>query len=198
MGLAQFFRAPRCTWFKGRAGSTALQDWELQRSSRSYIGFIKLIKITPSPKWAAALLSLCCGSWSSQNVIASHNSSEKPQIESSCLHVWKGERSPRSSQFLSQTCCSYWFTPVRDVSVWVRALWNLLRNGAEDQSLQKKKTQHTTKWLQNALGLSCLAQRHCICYCKAVLRSSLIRGGMEREALLSVLQDLRPLTQLLS
>lgn len=64
--LVQFFRALQCTRLKGQAESAALQDWELQRNFQSYIGFIKLIKITPSPKWATALLTLCCGSWNSE------------------------------------------------------------------------------------------------------------------------------------
>lgn len=74
-----------------------------------------------------------------QSVIPSHNGSEKPQIESSCHHVCRGERALSSQQFLSQKCCSYRFTPFRDVSVWVTGSSNLLRNGARDQSLQKKK-----------------------------------------------------------
>lgn len=64
--LVQFFRALQCTKLKGQTESAALQDWELQRNFQSYIGFIKLIKITPSPRWATALLTLCCGSWNSE------------------------------------------------------------------------------------------------------------------------------------
>lgn len=64
--LVQFFRALQCTRLKGQTESAVLQDWELQRNFQSYIGFIKLIKITPSPKWATALRTLCCGSWNSE------------------------------------------------------------------------------------------------------------------------------------
>lgn len=64
--LVQFFRVPEYTRLKGQTERTPLQDWELQRNSQSYIGFIKLIKVTPRPKWVTALLHLCCGSWNSR------------------------------------------------------------------------------------------------------------------------------------
>lgn len=96
---------------------------------QSNTGFIKLIKVTPSPKWATDLHPLCCGS---ESVIPSHNSSKKPQIESSCHHVCKREHAPSSLQFLSLKCGSYQFAPFKDVSVWLRGSSNLLKNGAKD------------------------------------------------------------------
>lgn len=151
--LLPFCRARQCPRLWSETESAALQDWELQRNSQSYRGFIKLIKITSSPKWATALHTLCFGSRNSESVIPSHNSSEKPQIESSCHHVCKGERALHGPQFPSQTGCSYRFTPFGDGSGWVRGSSNLLRNRAKDQSLQK--TQNTqTDWEQHWFILS--------------------------------------------